>query len=102
MKEIGIEETETHVLALIELLADGVEELGGRVVTPRAPERRGALTCIASTDVGAVVAVMTSRAIAPSSRDDNLRISPHCYNTAEDVAPVLAVLRENRGLLRPG
>jgi selenocysteine lyase/cysteine desulfurase len=102
MQEIGIEETETHVRALNELLADGVEELGGRVVTPRAAEHRGALTCIASTDVDALVASMTSGGIVTSSRDDNLRISPHCYNTADDVEAVLAVLRDNRGLLRTG
>jgi selenocysteine lyase/cysteine desulfurase len=45
---------------------------------------------------------MTSRGIVTSSRDDNLRLSPHCYNTVEDVAAVLDVLRENRELLRTG
>jgi len=102
MREIGIEETETHVRALNELLVEGVAELGGVVVTPRVVEQRGALTCVASTDVDALVAAMTSRGIVTSSRDDNLRLSPHCYNTVEDVAAVLDVLRENRELLRTG
>jgi selenocysteine lyase/cysteine desulfurase len=102
MREIGIEETETHVRALNELLVEGVDDLGGVVVTPRAAEQRGALTCVASTDVDALVAAMTSRGIVTSSRDDNLRLSPHCYNTVEDVAAVLDVLRENRELLRNG
>ena len=102
MREIGIEETETHVRALNELLVEGVAELGGVVVTPRVVEQRGALTCVASTDVDALVAAMTSRGIVTSSRDDNLRLSPHCYNTVEDVAAVLDLLRENRELLRTG
>jgi selenocysteine lyase/cysteine desulfurase len=102
MREIGIEETETHVRALNELLVEGVDELGGVVVTPRVVEQRGALTCVASTDVDALVAAMTSRGIVTSSRDDNLRLSPHCYNTVEDVAAVLDVLRENRELLKTG
>ena len=102
MREIGIEETETHVRALNELLVEGVAELGGVVVTPRVVEQRGALTCVASTDVDALVAAMNSRGIVTSSRDDNLRLSPHCYNTVEDVAAVLDVLRENRELLRTG
>ena len=102
MREIGIEETETHVRALNELLVEGVAELGGVVVTPRVVEQRGALTCVASTDVDALVAAMNSRGIVTSSRDENLRLSPHCYNTVEDVAAVLDVLRENRELLRTG
>src|SRR5438876_386681 len=50
MQEIGIAETEAHVRELNEQLIAGVEELGGTVVTPRDPARRGALVCIAATD----------------------------------------------------
>ena len=100
MREIGIEETERHVRGLTELLLEGVDDLGGVVVTPRAWERRGALTCIASTDAEQLVAALGEDGIVTSSRDGNLRISPHCYNTAEDVATVLGALRRHRGLLR--
>jgi selenocysteine lyase/cysteine desulfurase len=34
-----------------------------------------------------------------SSRDANLRISPHCYNSTEDVHAILDGLRRHRGLL---
>jgi selenocysteine lyase/cysteine desulfurase len=81
------------------LLRDGVEELGGRVATPREPERSGALVCIKSTDVDALVAALAGEGIVTSSRDDNLRVSAHCYNTAEDVQAVLASLERNRALL---
>lgn len=101
MQEIGIAETEAHVRELNTLLRDGVEELGGRVVTPAEPERSGALVCIASTDVNALVAALAEERIVTSSRDDNLRVSAHCYNTAEDVHAVLAALARNRELLEP-
>jgi selenocysteine lyase/cysteine desulfurase len=100
MQEIGIEETEAHVRELNALLIAGVDELGARVVTPRVPERRGALVCVASTDVGRLVAALAEEGVVTSSRDDNLRISAHCYNTAEDVSAVLEVLARNRSLLR--
>jgi selenocysteine lyase/cysteine desulfurase len=100
MQEIGIAETEAHVRELNALLREGVEELGGGVVTPAEPERSGALVCIASTDVDALVAALDAEGIVTSCRDDNLRVSAHCYNTAEDVQAVLAALARNRELLQ--
>ena len=46
MQEIGIAETEAHVRELNAILHDGLEELGARAVTPRAPEQSGALVCV--------------------------------------------------------
>jgi selenocysteine lyase/cysteine desulfurase len=100
MQEIGLEETEAHVRELNELLLAGLDELGARVVTPRAPEQRGALLCVASSDVDRLVAALADEGVVTSSRDGNLRISAHCYNTAEDVRTVLDLLAENRSLLR--
>jgi len=99
MQEIGIAETEAHVRELNAILHDGLEELGAKAVTPRVREQSGALVCVASKDVNALVAGLAAEGIVTSSRDDNLRISAHCYNTAEDVATVLGALARNRGLL---
>jgi selenocysteine lyase/cysteine desulfurase len=99
MEEIGIPETEAHVRELNAILRDGLDDLGARVVTPREPEHSGALVCVRSGDVNALVAALADEGIVTSSRDDNLRISAHCYNTAEDVEAVLAALGRNRALL---
>jgi selenocysteine lyase/cysteine desulfurase len=99
MQEIGIAETREHVNALNERLIAGVDELGGTIVTPREADRRGALICIASTDVTALVAAMAKRGIVTSERDGNLRVSAHAYNTEEDIDAVLRALAENRELL---
>ena len=99
MKEIGIAATRAHVLELHRRLIDGLDELGAKLVTPRAPERRGALICVRSNDVRALVAALDADAIVTSERDSNLRISPHAYNTADDVDAVLEALRRHRGLL---
>jgi selenocysteine lyase/cysteine desulfurase len=99
MEEIGIAETREHVNALNELFFDGIGELGGRIVTPREEGRRGALLCVASTDAPALVAALAAEGIVASSRDGNLRISPHCYNTADDVQTVLRALARHRQLL---
>jgi selenocysteine lyase/cysteine desulfurase len=99
MQEIGIEETREHVLHLNAHLIAGVDDLGGTVVTPREPERHGALVCIASRDAEELVRTLARWGIVTSSRAGNLRISPHCYNSTEDVDAVLEALARHRHLL---
>jgi selenocysteine lyase/cysteine desulfurase len=99
MKEIGIAETRAHVNGLNEHLVGGLDELSATVVTPRAPEHRGALVCVKSTDAPELVAALDRDGIVTSERDSNLRISAHAYNTIEDVDAVLEALRQNRELL---
>jgi selenocysteine lyase/cysteine desulfurase len=100
MQEIGVAETREHVTALNERLIAGVDELGGTVVTPRDPEKRGALVCIASTDAPGLVAALEQDGIVTSDRDGNLRVSAHAYNTVEDIDAVLAALARHRALLK--
>jgi selenocysteine lyase/cysteine desulfurase len=99
MLETGIEETRAHVQELNHRLLEGLEELGADVATPRKRDRRGALICVKSNDVDALVAAVRREGIVTSSRDDNLRISLHSYNAVEDVDAVLDALRRHRSLL---
>jgi selenocysteine lyase/cysteine desulfurase len=99
MEEIGIAETRAHVQELNHRLLDGLDELRATVVTPRKRDRRGALVCVRSTDVEELVRALRREGIVTSSRDGNLRISAHAYNSVEDVDAVLAALARNRPLL---
>ena len=99
MLQTGVEETRAHVQDLNHRLLEGLEELGAVVVTPRKRDRRGALVCVKSTDVEALVAALRREGIVTSSRDSNLRISAHCYNAVEDVDAVLDALRHQRSLV---
>ena len=99
MQELGTAETQKHVRKLNELLIEGVEELGGTLATPTDPNRRGALVCIKSTDAERLVAELARESIVTSSRDGNLRVSAHAYNTPEDVKAVLWELARKRHLL---
>jgi selenocysteine lyase/cysteine desulfurase len=99
MEEIGIAETREHVLGLNSRLIDELDELKATLATPRRPKNRGALVCVRSTDAPALVDALGREGIVTSSRDGNLRISAHAYNSADDVDEVLAALARHRRLL---
>ena len=101
MQEIGIEDTRAHVNDLNHRLIEGIDDLRAKLATPRRPRRRGALVCVGSTDVQALVGALRREGIVVSERDGNLRISAHAYNSVEDVDAVLAALQRNRRLLAP-
>ncbi len=97
--EIGVETIADHVRPLTARLKAGVRELGGRLATPEDPARHGAMIAIRSTDDHALVARLAERRIITSCRDGNLRVSPHFYNTEEDIDALLAALADARDLL---
>ncbi len=99
MREIGLEETRAHVDELNSRLIAGLDELRATIVTPRRPKRRGALVCVRSTDAHRLVAALAREGIVTSERDGNLRISAHCYNSADDVDLVLESLARHHRLL---
>lgn len=101
MDEIGIPETESHVAGLTDQLIDGLDRIGAKMVTPRDPARRGPMIAVASNDERAMVAALAEDRVLTTPRDGNIRLSWHCYNSAEDVEAVVAALdRHSRFLAR--
>lgn len=99
MLEIGIPETEQHVKGLTAQLIQGLDLLGAKMVTPRDPARRGPMIAVAVTDEEAMVAALKEDKILTSNRDGNIRLSWHCYNSAEDVEKTLSGLDRHSYLL---
>lgn len=99
VEEVGVAAIEAHVQALNTRLIDGLERLGASVVTPSDPSRRGPLVCVRSTDVSQLVAELAGERIVASSRDDNLRLAAHLYNTEEDIDRLLQALQTRSRLL---
>jgi len=97
--EVGVPAIEAHVGELVDLLFAGLDDLGATVVTPRVKGEHGALVCVLSTDPNALVAALAEERIVTSTRDMNLRISPHLYNVEEDVDRIFEALARHRSLL---
>jgi selenocysteine lyase/cysteine desulfurase len=99
VRGLGVEKTAAHVAALANRLLGGLDELGATAATPRNAALRGPLVAVRASDEHALVAALRADGIVTSSRDGNVRVSFHAYNTAEDVDAVLATLARMRTLL---
>ncbi len=97
--EVGVSNAWDVSRQLHEELRVGVEALGGTVVTPSGSGAHGPMIAIATTDEHALVNSMAADGVIVSSRDGNLRVSPHFYNNSTDVEIVLSALKTNRHLL---
>lgn len=94
----GVERTRDHVEGLLAQLRSGITDLGGTVVTPE--RSHGPMLAVAVHDEHAAVASFAEADVVVSSRDSNVRIAPHAYNTAEDIEGFLRALADRRHLLR--
>jgi cysteine desulfurase/selenocysteine lyase len=94
--EVGIERIEQHVLALNTRLADGVEQLGGRLVTPRDDRARAGILTVAfpGRDAQELVGKLEQRGVIALPRMGYVRFSPHLYNSDADIDHALSVLEE--------
>jgi cysteine desulfurase / selenocysteine lyase len=85
--ELGAGEIETRVLALTDLAARGLADLGMAVVSSR---RRGETSSIVTAVPSGCAAVdlvrdLGERNVIVAARAGRLRIAPHFYNTAEEI-----------------
>ena len=90
--EVGLETVYAGVESLATELLAGARAAGVAVVTPAEPDRRGGVVCLKPRDAERVSARMKERGIVHSYREGAIRLSPHFYNTSEDVQAALALL----------
>ena len=99
INSIGIGKIHAHVSTIHEAIRKGLDSLGANVVTPRDPHKHGAMLAIASLDQNQHVAALEDLKVITSSRDGNVRISPHFYNDESDVEAVVSAFAKTRHLL---
>jgi selenocysteine lyase/cysteine desulfurase len=97
--EVGVNNAYDVSSQLHDQLRAGVNELGGVCATPEHPGEHGPMLAVASLDEHALVNAMARENVVVSSRDGNIRISPHFYNNGHDIELALAAIAKNRHLL---
>jgi selenocysteine lyase/cysteine desulfurase len=99
IQSIGLDKIEAHIRELTSAIKEGAMRRGFNLVSPTDPAKHGALITLRSHKVDLLVKWLERDNVIVSSRDNNLRISPHIYNTLADVDCLLDCLTKYKDLL---
>lgn len=89
--ELGIEAIQAHLARINQPVIDWARTRGVRLASPVGPRGSG-MVCVAPPDPAAAFARLTEAGVQASLREGAIRLSPHCYNTVEELGRVAEVL----------
>lgn len=92
--ELGMGHVEQHILNLIELAADGLQQRGYKIVSPLSEGERSGVLAFRHEQIAAetIEQRLSSAKIHVAIRAGNLRISPSFYNERTDIEQLLSTL----------
>lgn len=94
LAEIGVETIAAHVRSLHEPLIAWARSREVRIVSPTDEAHRSAILCIAPPDAREAHRRLKAAGVVCALREGAIRLSPHCYNTIEEMERVVEVLDE--------
>lgn len=93
--EIGVEKIQERVLGLTDKIVEGLQERGFAVRSPRGTgEKSGIVSFKPKKQAEAVHAALMKKGVASAARDGGLRVSPHFYNSEEEIDRFFVLLEE--------
>jgi selenocysteine lyase/cysteine desulfurase len=94
----GLDEVWAYVDELCRRLADGVRSLGGELRSVHETDSRSAIVSfvLPRRDTDHVVAELEHRGIFGRARAGAVRLTPHAYNTADEIDATITALRDMR------
>ncbi len=93
LADMGLDRIEAHVQRLGTILAEGIQKLGGVVVTPEDPSQRaGIITAKFKGNGPALAEALEKRGIYVSPRKGMIRFACHVFNDDDGVQRVLSAL----------
>lgn len=90
--EIGIQDIAEVTRAAHEPIIAWAQERGIRVSSPVEERHRSAIVCIAPPKAAEAYHAIKRAHIVCSLREGSIRLSPHCYNTVEEMERVVEIL----------
>ena len=96
--DVGLEEIEARIMALTDLLIDGLQRKACTITSPIKHRReRSGIVCFRhpSLPTGELAQRLQAASVIVSVRGDVIRVSPHFYNSADDIHQLLDTLPTN-------
>lgn len=92
--EIGIQNIEARILALTDLLIEKLREKGYQIVSSLIPKERSGIVCFRSRRYSSAELCrrLTDNKVIVSDRAGSVRVSPHFYNSEEEIERMIEVL----------
>jgi selenocysteine lyase/cysteine desulfurase len=92
--EIGIPTVTARIMELTDYLCEAARRAGVEVFSSRSPgDKSGIVSLRTPGDPRALVRKCKDRGIIVNQRAGRLRVSPHCYNTYEEVDRLIAMVK---------
>jgi cysteine desulfurase/selenocysteine lyase len=94
--DAGVQRVWAHVSSLCDRACAGLSHAGATVLSDRSPAGRSGIVTfsVEGHDPAAVVGVLREHGVVCSPRGGGVRLSPHGYNTAEEIDSLVGVVRE--------
>lgn len=89
--ELGVERIQAHLAALRAPLLEWARDRGVRITSPTDHHASG-IVCLAPPDAAGAFRALRAAGIVASLREGSIRLSPHAFNTPDDIARVMDVL----------
>jgi selenocysteine lyase/cysteine desulfurase len=92
--QIGVADVSARILELTDHLCQGARRRGVEVFSSRRPGEQSGIVSLElpGQDVGAVVRRCKEQGVVVNHRAGRLRVSPHCYNSVEELDRLLDLL----------
>ncbi|HKV04422.1 MAG TPA: aminotransferase class V-fold PLP-dependent enzyme [Candidatus Acidoferrales bacterium] len=92
---IGVDSVERHIDALVGEIIGGLSRTRCTLASPDERAKRGPYVCVAARDpkeTAQIYEKLCQARVSVSLRENALRISPHIYNTSEEISRLLGIL----------
>ena len=89
--DLGIDAIAAHLAFINQPVIEWAHRRGVRLASPQGPRASG-MVCLAPDDPARVLASLAAAGVVGSLREGAIRLSPHCYNTIDEMERVAGLL----------
>lgn len=94
LSEIGIKKIEKKVLNLLDLLINYLQDSPYQIKSSLDPKHRSGILSFSGKDISKFYHALEHKKIIVSLRENSIRVSPHFYNSAEEIEKLIQVLKK--------